>query len=594
MAELALDISANEAAGRVDQSSDENLDSASNLLQRAQAFADELARRPNLGLQTAPLPEIERLAELGLLIAPLPRCEGGLALGVEPGSQKMLLRVLAAVGGGDLALGRLYEGHVNGLLMVIRYGSPEQVKRLAKDCRRGMLSGVWNTGVKELMRIDPEGDEVFRYDGIKTFATGATFVRRPIVTAYLPEMGWQMTMPRMELMDVKIDRSFWHPLGMESSESYGIDFTGERLEKEDLIGQPGDFYKDPLFRGGAIRFAAVQAGAAMRLHALFADWLKTKQRGDDPYQVARLGEVSMLSQQAALWVERAASVAEECLFRDDEPRQWRMVECANMTRLAIEKICTQIMHLVTTGVGAHGLLQPARFERVIRDLTMYLRQPAPDQAMADLGRASLRVGDDVADRFWNDRPHGNSLSPEYFRRVYEQNPDPWDFKLSGYEAAKYGMTLECLPLERYRSVLEVGCSIGVLTEKLASRCDSVLGLDVSDRAIAQARERLAGLQGVEVRKMQFPEGVPEGIFDLVVISEVGYYWHLADLVRAADRVAPMQTVGAHLVLVHWIPQVEEYPLTGDAVHDYWISRPEWRVVRSLRQERFRLEVFERR
>ena len=593
MAEWALDETANGTAGVVDQGTESDRDSAGALLERTQQFADELAKRPNLGLQAAPLREVERLGELGLLTAPLPRTEGGLALGVEPGSQGMLLRVLAAVGGGDLALGRLYEGHVNGLLMVIRYGSPKQVKRLGDDCRRGMLSGVWNTGAKELMRLDPEGNGVFRYQGMKTFATGAAFVRRPIVTADLPGAGWQMTMPRMETMDVEIDRSFWHPLGMESSESFGIDFTGERIEAEDLIGQPGDFYKDPLFRGGAIRFAAVQAGAAMRLHALFADWLRTTRRGEDPYQVARLGEVAMLSQQAALWVEKAGSVAEECLFREDEARGWRMVECANMTRLAVEKVCTQIMQLVTAGVGAHGLLQPARFERVIRDLTMYLRQPAPDQTLADVGRASIWKGDGVADGFWSNGPRGNSLTPEYFRRVYERNADPWDFETSSYEAGKYEATLESLPCERYQRGLEVGCSIGVLTEQLATRCDALLGLDVSDRALGQARERLAGLSGVEVRKMHFPAQVPEGIFDLVVISEVAYYWHMRDLERAADRIAPMQKTGAHLVLVHWTPQVRDYPLTGDAVHDYWISRPEWRVVRSLRRERFRLDVLEK-
>ncbi|RXH56781.1 SAM-dependent methyltransferase [Granulicella sibirica] len=594
MAEWALDETTNGTTGAVDQGTESDRDSAGALLERTQEFADELARRPNLGLQAAPLREVERLGELGLLTAPLPRSEGGLALGVEPGSQGMLLRVLATVGGGDLALGRLYEGHVNGLLMVIRYGSPEQIKRLAEDCRRGMLSGVWNTGAKELMRIDPEGDGVFRYQGMKTFATGAAFVRRPIVTADLPGHGWQMTMPRMEAMDVKIDRSFWHPLGMESSESFGIDFTGERIEAEDLIGRPGDFYKDPLFRGGAIRFAAVQAGAAMRLHALFADWLRTTRRGEDPYQVARLGEVAMLSQQTALWIEKAGTVAEECLFREDEPRTWRMVECANMTRLAIERICTQMMQLVTAGVGAHGLLQPARFERVIRDLTMYLRQPAPDQTLADVGKASLWKGDGVANGFWNDGPRGASLTPEYFRGVYERNPDPWDFETSSYEAGKYEATLESLPRNRYHRGLEVGCSIGVLTEQLAERCGSLLALDVSDRALGQARKRLIRLPDVEVRKMHFPQQVPEGMFDLIVISEVAYYWHMADLERAADRVAPMQRPGAHLVLVHWTPQVRDYPLTGDAVHDYWISRPEWRVVRSLRQERFRLDVLEKK
>ena len=117
---------------------------------RVSSFAEELSHRPNLGLTAAPKREIEQCVEMGLFTAPLPVKEGGLGLGVEAGTQETLMRVLAALGGGDLALGRIYEGHVNGLLLVQRYGSAEQVARLASDVRGGMISGVWNTGGRNL------------------------------------------------------------------------------------------------------------------------------------------------------------------------------------------------------------------------------------------------------------------------------------------------------------------------------------------------------------------------------------------------------------------------------------------------------------
>ena len=62
---------------------------------------------------------------------------------------------------------------------------------------------------------------------------------------------------------------------------------------------------------------------------------------------------------------------------------------ANMMRSAIEKICVETMNLCQKSVGARGLNKPFHFERIIRDLTIYLRQPAPDAALADAGRYVL-------------------------------------------------------------------------------------------------------------------------------------------------------------------------------------------------------------
>ncbi len=573
-----------------------DVDQLEALLERTQALAEELAHRPNLGLKTAPERELERCAAIGLLTAPLPIALGGLGLGVLPGTQKALLRLFAVIGGADLSLGRLYEGHVNGLLLVQRYGSAAQVEQLARDCEAGMLSGVWNTGQPQLLKLVPTGSG-YRFEGQKTFATGAAFVQRPIVTAEIPGRGWQMTLPHMEKLGASIDRSFWHPLGMESSESFGVDFTGGLVSENMLIGKPGDFYLDPMFRGGAVRFAAVQAGAILRLQAMFVEWLEEMRRTDDPYQIARLGEVAIAAQEAVLWIEKAASVAEQSLLHAEKEHAERMIECANMMRIAIERQGTRVMQLVITGVGAHGLLQPQRFERVIRDLTMYLRQPAPDQTLAAVGRASLEKAHKRAEGawsgFWSEAPVLQSLPPKYFRRIYDRKRDPWEFETSRYEREKYELTLQSLPQARYESGLEVGCSIGVLTRLLADRCDRLLGLDVSEAALDQAKVRCADVAQVDFACMQVPRSMPEEQFDLIMISEVAYYWRREDLVRAADALAERQRPGGHLVLVHLTESVPDYPLTGDEVHEYWLGRPEWKPVCHARKERFRIDVIER-
>ena len=578
-----------------------NAITASGILDATRRFADELAAQPNHGNSVAPLSEFHRMSAMGLLIAPVPSRFGGLGLGTEPGGHLDLLRLLAAIGGGDLSLARLYEGHVNALILIASYGSSEQIARAAEDTRAGLVFGVWNTGTRDLLRLEGSGNAL-SFRGVKTFASGAAFVQRPIVTAELEGGGWQMVLPRMESpavsRAVKLDRSFWHPLGMEASESYGIDFSGATVTQDDLIGAPGDFYCDPLFRGGAIRFAAAQAGAVLRLHRLFAEWLERGGRGDDPYQIARLGEVALGAQEAVLWIERAAAIAEQGLSIDaDKLAAERMLECANMTRLAIERIATAMMPRIIAGVGAHGLLQPNRFERIVRDLTMYLRQPAPDQALAELGRASLRKtslrAGGAGNGLWREKETKGSLPPAYFEHIYECSSDPWNFETSDYEAAKYRETIGSLPHERYGNALEVGCSIGVLTAQLAEHCDHLLSVDVSEHALEQARRRCAALPHVRFAHMQVPQEMPEGQFDLIVVSEVAYYWQSEDLDCTATLLAERQPPGGHLILVHYTPFVPDYPLTGDEVHDMWCARPEWRVVKQKRFERYRLALLER-
>ena len=572
----------------------------------AHRFADDLASRPATLSAAAPIADLEQLHALGLLTAPLPRAHGGLGLGTEPGQHLTLLRVLALIGGADLALGRLYEGHVNALILIATFGTPAQLERAATDAHAGLLFGVWNTGSPELLRIDPAGPHL-RFTGNKTFATGAAFVQRPIITAELANAGWQMTMPRMESPAVHphiiLDRDLWHPLGMESSESFGITLTGALIDHEDLLGGPGDFYRDPLFRGGAIRFAAVQAGAILRLHHLFVDWLHTRNRADDPYQIARLGEIALAAQQATLWIERAANLAEAALSLSsgqtpDKLSAERMVECANLTRLAIERIATPLMQRIIAGVGAHGLLHAHLFERILRNLTMYLRQPAPDQTLADVGRASLRKShlraDGTESGLWSNTDPGGSLPPSYFDDVYAASPDPWNFETSEYEAGKYRDTLAHLPRRRYANALEIGCSIGVLTHQLADRCDRLLSVDVSDRALATATTRCADLPHVHFAKMHLPNEIPDGAFDLIVISEVGYYWQREDLHRTASLLAARQPPGGQLILVHYTPIVPDYPLTGDQVHETWLRRPEWAPLDRARRDQYRLDLLERR
>ncbi len=159
-----------------------------------------------------------------------------------------------------------------------------------------------------------------------------------------------------------------------------------------------------------------------------------------------------------------------------------------------------------------------------------------------------------------------SLPTPYFDAMYAAADDPWGFTERWYEQRKYALTLAALPQRRYRNAYEPGCSIGVLTSLLADRCDALLASDASAAAVDRARRRLAGHAGVEVEQRRLPEEWPGGAFDLVVLSELLYYFDAADLSVVLEHALGSVAPGGTLVAVHWRHPVEDYPRTGDDVH----------------------------
>ncbi|MDQ2793241.1 MAG: nodulation S family protein [Bacteroidota bacterium] len=191
----------------------------------------------------------------------------------------------------------------------------------------------------------------------------------------------------------------------------------------------------------------------------------------------------------------------------------------------------------------------------------------------------------------------NTLPPEYFDHVYQANRDPWNFESSPYERAKYAATLAALPRAHYAEAFEIGCSLGVLTAQLAPRCGRLLAVDVSEAALAQARARCAGLPQVEIKQLRVPKEFPPQQFDLILLSEVGYYWSSADLARAADLLIAGLKPGGQLLLVHWTPPVHDYPLTGDDVHQFFLDKTTaggpLRHLIGQRHETYRLDLLEK-
>ncbi len=159
-----------------------------------------------------------------------------------------------------------------------------------------------------------------------------------------------------------------------------------------------------------------------------------------------------------------------------------------------------------------------------------------------------------------------SLPAEYFDTLYARHDDPWLFETRWYEKRKRALTMGALPRDHYGSVLEVGCSVGLLTAELATRADRVRAIDIAERAVTATRSRVAGLAGVSVERQDFSKDIPAGSFDLIVVSEVGYYLDEGSLQHSLQRLLDALAPGGELLLCHWRHEVKDYPLTGDEVH----------------------------
>ncbi len=179
----------------------------------------------------------------------------------------------------------------------------------------------------------------------------------------------------------------------------------------------------------------------------------------------------------------------------------------------------------------------------------------------------------------------------YFERMYEADPDPWGFESRWYERRKYALTMAMLPNERYRSAFEPGCSVGVLSELIAGRADRLLSTDIAEAPLRRARER--GIPNVEFRRESLHDGWPDEQFDLVVLSEMCYYVHPAELDALVSKAVDAAEPGGTVCVAHWRHDVPEYPSTAAEVHTAFRASPHLLLRAEYRDDDVLVDVFTR-
>lgn len=332
--------------------------------------SDLVARLASLGARfdAAPLFPVDSLALLadaGLHRRFAPPASGGDQFSDAQARISALDDALRIVGQGDLSIGRLFEGHINALALFDWYATPTQLKWLGHALDRGAWFGVWATEPPPGVRFDGA-----TLTGEKQFASGAGGLDFALVTIACRAGARRLAIVPAD-DDRRADLSGWRVRGMRATLSGRYALDGLRIEPDMLLGAPGDYDRDPCFTAGAWRFCAVQLGGIEALLAETVGRLGTAAR-KDPVQRARLADAYVAVRSAGFWVSEAARRFAQTA--DDA------VPVSLLARGVVERTGFEMMEASARLLGTRSAFDGERVDKIIRDLSLYLRQAGPDHA----------------------------------------------------------------------------------------------------------------------------------------------------------------------------------------------------------------------
>ncbi len=184
-----------------------------------------------------------------------------------------------------------------------------------------------------------------------------------------------------------------------------------------------------------------------------------------------------------------------------------------------------------------------------------------------------------------------SWAAPVFDRLYAEKADPWGFETSVYERDKYAATLDALDGRHFISGFEAGCSIGVFTHALASRCDRLLATDISEVALQRARVRCCDQPTIDFLHAALPASWPAARhYDLITFSEILYFMDEADIRQTAMLAREHLMPGGLVLTVNWTGATNT-PVTGDAASTIFHAGSQLHLDQTWRHASYRLDRF---
>ncbi|UVI39664.1 acyl-CoA dehydrogenase family protein [Qipengyuania spongiae] len=331
-------------------------------------------------------PDVQTLRKAGWLCACLSSADGGQGWGTDPAGSLAALDALRILGRANLSVARLFEGHMNAVKLIALYGDDRQRAASVAEVRRGALLGVWGADDPDYpVTMACEGGEI-RLAGAKRFASGLSLVDRAIVIVPDADGGPYMLLAPTNAVE-RSDATGWKMAGMRATRSGRYDFSGLVLSDDSLLGQKGDYLREPHFEGGIWRYCAAHLGGAEALYKTMLAELTARGRTDDPDQRRRIVACATALETSRLWLRRCAREIEA----DDAPPG--KTTLALLAREVTEAACRTTMEIVDRSLGMKAHEEGSAVERMKRDLSLFLCQAAPDAKRERAGRALVAACD---------------------------------------------------------------------------------------------------------------------------------------------------------------------------------------------------------
>lgn len=397
---MALDTVATPAT--VESAGDDPVRRAAELAQQFAARAEEFDRTGAF-----PGADFDDLFAAGLNAPTVPVEHGGLGLGPVRRRTHPLWMMTTALAKADLSLARCWEGHANSLMLVDALGSDAQRARWFEGVvARGEKWVGWSGEPQtpkpgEARRFGTtvtRTDDGWVVDGSKAFATSATGADWAILMVnpagpggakhlHGAEDSLLLLACQLAHPSITVDTSWWHPVGMKATASHLVKFDRTPIPDAWRIGEPGAYMREVWHHALIPHYAASFLGAAEAAYGYALDYVKRQEKGGDPFVQQRIGRMTVDIRTAHLWLADVAALW-------DAERSALAGAAGSQARHLVEHLALSVVDNCIRSCGARSLIRPSPVERVLRDLTFYVRHDNDDHILATIGRAALGLAHD--------------------------------------------------------------------------------------------------------------------------------------------------------------------------------------------------------